>query len=128
MRFEGYAALFDRVDRGGDVIRPGAFADGAAPRLWQHRGTPLGAVAVAADTRGLKVSGEIVDPDIADMVGSGALAGLSIGFRATATRQGAWREILRGELVEVSLVAQPMMPGARVTQIFHEENETWTDR
>ena len=26
MRFAGYAAIFDRPDRGGDVVRPGAFA------------------------------------------------------------------------------------------------------
>ncbi|QIK79384.1 hypothetical protein G7077_11200 [Sphingomonas piscis] len=42
MRFAGYAALFDRVDRGGDVIRPGAFAEalkrgGQVPLLWQHK-------------------------------------------------------------------------------------------
>mgnify|MGYP006191789549 CR=1 FL=1 len=43
-RFAGYAAIFDRIDNGGDVIAPGAFAGslrrrGAAalPLLWQHR-------------------------------------------------------------------------------------------
>lgn len=44
MRFAGYAALFDREDRGGDIIRQGAFARAIAhwrgrklPLLWQHR-------------------------------------------------------------------------------------------
>ena len=38
VRFAGYAAVFDRVDHGGDVVRPGAFAGVAAgvPLLWQH--------------------------------------------------------------------------------------------
>jgi len=37
IRFAGYAALFDRVDRAGDVIRRGAFARaGPVPLLWQH--------------------------------------------------------------------------------------------
>lgn len=39
VRFAGYAAVFDRVDRGGDVVRAGAFgAPGAVPLLWQHGG------------------------------------------------------------------------------------------
>ncbi len=48
MRFAGYAALFDRVDRGGDVIRRGAFAGVAAPvpLYWQHDPRrPVGVVA-----------------------------------------------------------------------------------
>jgi hypothetical protein len=28
MRFAGYAAIFDRPDRGGDIVRKGAFASG----------------------------------------------------------------------------------------------------
>ena len=39
IRFAGYAAVFDRVDRGGDVVRRGAFGalEGKrAPLLWQH--------------------------------------------------------------------------------------------
>ncbi|MEK6542742.1 MAG: HK97 family phage prohead protease, partial [Pseudomonadota bacterium] len=38
MKFTGYAALFDVADRGGDVIRRGAFGDAGAPipLLWQH--------------------------------------------------------------------------------------------
>ena len=50
MRFAGYAALFDRADRGGDVLRPGAFAaslarGGSVPLLWQHApGRPIGRI------------------------------------------------------------------------------------
>ena len=51
MRFAGYAAVFDRADRGGDVVRGGAFArslkrqGGAVPLLWQHEaGRPIGRI------------------------------------------------------------------------------------
>ncbi|MDX3911807.1 MAG: HK97 family phage prohead protease, partial [Sphingobium sp.] len=40
VRFAGYAAVFDAVDRGGDVVRGGAFGalvGRSVPLLWQHR-------------------------------------------------------------------------------------------
>lgn len=112
--FAGYAALFDRVDRAGDVFRAGAFADATSvPLLRNHRGPPIGAVTVREDGRGLKVEGA------ADVVRLGD--GLSVGFRATRVRHGARRELLGVRLVEVSLVAMPMQPGARVETIFNEE-------
>ena len=52
------------------------------------------------------------------MVRSGALRGLSVGYRALAARQGAWREVLRARLAEVSLVAVPMQAAARVETII----------
>lgn len=33
VRFAGYAAIFDRVDRGGDVVRRGAFDGAVATRV-----------------------------------------------------------------------------------------------
>ena len=120
MRFTGYAAVFDAVDRGGDVIRRGAFAEARAPvLLWQHRGSAVGAIeALAEDARGLKVTGSIEDARLGALVAAGAVAGLSVGYRVVAQRQGAWRELLTLELIEVSLVAQPMQRLARVTQVF----------
>lgn len=118
LTFRGYAALWDRVDRAGDVFRQGAFAEacgrGEVPLLWQHRGAAVGRAMVAADATGLCICGEIEDAALARLVGCGAVDGLSVGYRPTIVQQGAWREILRAELVEVSLVAQPMQPGARV--------------
>jgi HK97 family phage prohead protease len=115
-RFAGYAAVFDRADRGGDVVRGGAFgAVGPVPLLWQHRGTPVGVIEQAGeDARGLRVIGRIDDPDLARLVRSGAVSGLSFGYRVQAARQGHYRELTALDLVEVSLVAQPMQPLARV--------------
>ena len=42
LRFAGYASVFDRIDRGGDIVRAGAFRqsldrNGKIPLLWQHQ-------------------------------------------------------------------------------------------
>lgn len=116
IRFAGYAAVFDAPDRGGDVIRRQAFGDvGAVPLLWQHRGAPVGAIeTIGEDARGLRVVGRIDDPALARLVATGAIDGLSFGYRALEARHGVRRELRRVALVEVSLVAQPMQPLARV--------------
>ncbi|HEU4959881.1 MAG TPA: HK97 family phage prohead protease [Sphingomonas sp.] len=116
VRFAGYAAVFDRVDRGGDVVRAGAFGTPAAvPLLWQHGGAPVGVIErLEEDARGLRVIGRVDDPRLAGLVQAGAVDGLSFGYRAKATRTGRIRELTQVELVEVSLVAQPMQPLARV--------------
>lgn len=116
MRFTGYAALFDRVDRAGDVFRAGAFAGARhAPLLHQHRGGPIGTLtALTEDARGLRVEGVVTDPEAARLLSGGALSGLSVGYRPVRARQGARRELLAVALIEVSLVAVPMQPGARV--------------
>ncbi|MFV0622949.1 HK97 family phage prohead protease [Sphingomonas sp. ac-8] len=116
LRFAGYAAIFDAPDRGGDVVRAGAFAGAASvPLLWQHRGSPVGHIEQAReDSRGLRVIGRVELPDLAALVRDGAVSGLSFGYRVQAARHGRWRELRRLELVEVSLVATPMQPLARV--------------
>ena len=111
VRFAGYAAVFDVADRGGDVVRAGAFGAVTAgvPLLWQHRGEPVGVVErVAEDARGLRVIGRVEEPRLAGLVASGAVAGLSFGYRVRAARRGRVRELTALELVEISLVAQPM--------------------
>ncbi|MFA5990270.1 MAG: HK97 family phage prohead protease [Sphingomonas sp.] len=117
VRFAGYAAVFDHVDRGGDVVRAGAFAPPPAtvPLLWQHGGAPVGVIeTLAEDKKGLRVIARVDDPRLADLVAKGAVRGLSFGYRVRAAVQGAVRELQALELVEVSLVAQPMQPLARV--------------
>ena len=110
-RFAGYAALFDRVDRGGDVIRRGAFAGACAPvpLYWQHDPRRrIGTVeALAEDARGLRVIGSSDAP-----VAAGT--GLSFGYRVRAASHGTYRELNDLDLIEVSLVTAPMQPLARV--------------
>lgn len=122
IRFCGYAAVFDRVDRAGDVFAAGAFAGaGPVPLLCGHRGGPVGRIAVLReDARGLWVEARVADPDVARGVRGGALSGLSVGYRPLAVRHGARRVLRRVALVEISLVAVPMQALARVEQVFLE--------
>lgn len=116
VRFAGYAAVFDRVDRGGDVVRGGAFRlPAAVPLLWQHGGRPVGRIErVEEDATGLRVIGAVDDPRLARLVAARAIDGLSFGYRVRAAQRGRVREITDLDLVEISLVARPMQPLARV--------------
>ena len=117
VRFAGYAALFDRVDRGGDVVRPGAFSravGGSVPLLSEHRpGVRIGrATILGEDRRGLRVVARV---DAGVPVAAGM--GLSFGYRVRSCRGGTPRQLLDVELLEVSLVRAPMQPGARVIAV-----------
>ena len=126
MRFAGYAAVFDRPDRGGDVVRAGAFARsvrrgaGGVPLLWQHDSArPIGRIEyLREDRRGLRViarlSGGTAGREAAALLKEGAVAGLSFGYRVREARGEAPRELRDLDLVEVSLVTLPMQPKARV--------------
>ena len=125
MRFAGYAAIFDRRDRGGDVVKAGAFARAlerraTVPLLWQHDpARPIGRVEyLQEDRRGLRVIGRLSDGtagrEAAALLGEGAVKGLSFGYRVRAATGEAPRLLTELELVEISLVTMPMQPRARV--------------
>ncbi|UXN73458.1 HK97 family phage prohead protease [Devosia sp. A8/3-2] len=111
-RFSGYASVFNRVDAGGDIVMPGAFAKSLATRrdrvrlLFQHDPKePVGIwEAMREDGHGLFVSGRLV-PGVerADalkrLIENGALDGLSIGFRTVkATREAGKRKLWQIDL------------------------------
>ena len=121
VRFAGYAAVFDRPDGGGDIIRKGAFLDslkraGEVPLLWQHKaGRVLGRIEhLSEDKRGLRVIARLDDARAGSLLQSGKLDGLSFGYRVREARSGAHRELIDLDLVEVSVVAKPMQRLARV--------------
>lgn len=132
MRFAGYAAIFDRPDRGGDVVRAGAFqrslrrGAGAVPLLWQHDAArPVGRIDyLKEDRRGLRVIARLSDGrsgrEAAALLREGRVAGLSFGYRvrkagaSPGSGQAGLRELTDVELVEISLVRVPMQPQARV--------------
>lgn len=132
-RFAGYAAIFGRVDAGGDVIRAGAFSASLAaraaagdrlPLFWQHRpDQQIGWVERAAeDGKGLRVIARLANPDgdNAALLREGEVTGLSFGYRAREARAivlpGAQvgRELSDVDIFEISLVTEPMQPAARV--------------
>ena len=126
MRFAGYAAVFGRPDRGGDVVRAGAFARSlrrggrAVPLLWQHDPErPVGRIEyLREDKRGLRVIGRLsqgaAGREAAALLKEGAVSGLSFGYRVRGAEGEGPRQLTELELIEVSLVALPMQPKARV--------------
>lgn len=129
-RIAGYASLFDLPDRGGDMVKAGAFAREigrrGVPLLWQHDAArPIGRVeSLAEDGRGLRVIASIASESQAGaeavaLLKSGAVSGLSFGYRVRDSQAGATglRELTDVELVEVSVVTFPMQPLARVHAI-----------
>nr|WP_315457478.1 HK97 family phage prohead protease [uncultured Sphingorhabdus sp.] len=81
MRLAGYAAIFDAPDKGGDIVRKGAFARAAkagVPLLWQHdRSQRIGFVeSLKEDARGLRVIAQVDDANASIQAGSG----LSFGY------------------------------------------------
>ena len=133
---EGYASVFALLDRGGDIVQPGAFKKSLAewkklkklpPMLWQHDpDTPIGVwTEIAEDEGGLKVKGELVldVPQAAvahALLKRGGIGGLSIGYRTQDydyDRTTGARLLKRLSLWEVSLVTIPMLPEAQISSV-----------
>ncbi|CTQ34242.1 HK97 family phage prohead protease [Jannaschia rubra] len=131
-RIAGYASWFGVEDTGRDVVEPGAYHDSLARMavegrrvrmLWQHDPAQVIGVwdEVREDARGLFVKGRLLPGvekarEAAELIGAGALDGLSIGYTVRrAGKDGQGRRLLKElELWEVSLVTFPMLPSARV--------------
>ena len=130
--FEGYASLFNTVDAGGDIILPGAFSWSLQQRtaknirmLFQHDpAQPIGKwLDIRQDAHGLYVRGQLsLDvqraAELAGLLRDGAIDGLSIGFKAIASRRNrktGIRYLTKIDLWEISLVTFPMLASARVT-------------
>lgn len=125
LRFAGYVAVFNALDRGGDMIRPGAFSEslkrtgGRVPLLWQHGGDAIGTVEMLAeDARGLRVIASLSSQSEAGAaLSSGTVTGLSFGYRVRDAHGTRPRELRDVDLIEVSLVSHPMQPKARVIAV-----------
>lgn len=125
IRFAGYAAIFNRIDRGGDIIRPGAFGmlpqGQMLPLLWQHNPEArIGSITYAReDRRGLRVIGSLSTAtrpgrEATAMLKEGAVKGLSFGYRVQQAVGQKPRELIDLDIAEVSLVTYPMQALAKV--------------
>lgn len=127
---EGYASRFNEVDRGGDIIVKGAYAETlgrAKPKmLWQHDPSqPIGVWDEASeDETGLYVRGRILDTvekgrEAKSLVEEGVIDGMSVGYRTLrAGRDEKGNRLLQKmDLWEVSLVTFPMQDTARIDSI-----------
>lgn len=129
--FTGYAARFNTVDLGRDLILPGAFAESLARRgprgirmLFQHDpAEPIGVwLDLREDAQGLFVRGRMLSEiargrEVLALMRAGAIDGLSIGFRAVEGRtqpKTGIRRLAKIDLWEISVVTFPMQPDARI--------------
>jgi HK97 family phage prohead protease len=131
---EGYASVFGVADLANDIVMSGAFRDTLTRRgargvrmLFQHDpARPVGRwLALAEDRHGLWVKGRLAvetqaGRDLFALVKTGALDGLSIGFRnlrGSPDPRGRVRRLEVVDLWEVSLVTFPLNPGARLRAV-----------
>ncbi|CAJ0861919.1 hypothetical protein AMST5_01441 [freshwater sediment metagenome] len=122
----GTAWPFGSADRVGDIITKGAFASTPArlPMLWSHDQSAVIGVWDSIDETpsGLQVKGRLlIDSvekarEVRALVTAGAVNGLSIGFKTkqATPRKGGGRTISALDLVEISVVAVPSHPDARI--------------
>ncbi|WP_159726161.1 phage major capsid protein [Methylosinus sp. Ce-a6] len=133
--FEGLAAAYGNIDSAGDVIALGAFAASLADHkaagtwpalLWQHNmAEPIGVIDALYETpAGLHIKGRLDlnvrrGAEAHSLIKSGAIKGLSIGFRtidATRDARGV-RTIKNAYLGEISVVTLAANIRAKVTSI-----------
>lgn len=139
---EGYASKFGEIDRGNDMVMPGAYRASlgvksatAVKMLWQHDpAQPIGVwESIQEDETGLRVKGRLLTEvqkgrEALVLLKAGVLDGLSIGYRTEdygyVTEGGRTvRQLKKLDLWEISLVTFPMLPSARVAA----KAEDWRD-
>jgi HK97 family phage prohead protease len=138
--FEGFAATYETVDEGGDSISPGAFSktlqEGAAelPLLWQHNpAEPIGRVRLIDSPKGLIAKGRLIlsvpkAREAYDLMKSGVVRGMSIGYRAVKEQMaGAVRRLKEIRLFEISIVTFPMNSEALVTSVKRQDRAPDTE-
>ena len=129
----GIAWPFGTADRVGDVIEKGAITTPETlPMLFGHDQTQVIGVwnEITETDTGLTVKGKLLVDDVKRarevraMIQSGAVGGLSIGFVTTkATRNGKGRNITALNLHEISVVAVPCHPDAKITSLKSNPKE-----
>ncbi|ETK22315.1 HK97 family phage prohead protease [Pseudomonas tolaasii] len=132
--FEGYAAVFNNIDLGDDVILPGAFTKVKTTRggrlklaLFHDLTRLVGSAAFTQDDHGLYLKGKInlavsYARDAYELMKEETLDSMSIGFNTIKAtfeeRDGRTvRLISAAELWEASIVPFGMNPEAKVTDV-----------
>lgn len=127
--FSGYGATFGNLDRGGDIIKSGAFTTTLkefAPKFcYQHdMQDPIGVFTeIKEDSKGLFVRGKMrknfeKTKWIASLIEDGAIDSMSIGFsikKVEFDNDTETRYLTELKLYEISLVTIPMNVEAKLT-------------
>jgi HK97 family phage prohead protease len=143
----GYASAFS-VDRGNDRVMPGAFkssldrhiADGSRPirLLSQHDYVklPIGGIPpelAREDDSGLLIEAQInlevqEGREVYALAKQGVLSDFSIGFRIKDSDVSDGVRLIKDlELMEVSIVSEPMQPDAKITEVKAEKDKYFID-
>lgn len=142
--FEGYASVFNGVDAVGDTIIPGAFAEtiksGRTPAMFINHDSwsiPVGKwVALSEDSMGLHAKGQIDlnhkdGPSLYSALKTGAMTGLSIGFRipsgGASDNEKGGRDISSIDLKEISAVTFPADDSARIEAVKTDDIKAITN-
>lgn len=136
-QFTGYGSVFNVVDKGGDIVMPGAFEDSLktwkksgrqVPVLWQHQtDQPIGSWPdLKEDDHGLLGDAELwlEEAPYARLAHKGmktkTITGLSIGYRVkehSIDADTGVYSLQKLDLVEISVVTNPMNDDARVADV-----------
>jgi len=140
-KFQGYLSVFNNVDRGGDLVEPGAFKktlseNKAFPLLWAHSAQDpsniIGTFHGKEDKRGLLIDGEFfldqpggqeAHAVVKKLYAKGVKVGLSIGYQAKQwvmdedENKGTIRRLSEVELFEGSMTLFPMNEQALVQAV-----------
>jgi HK97 family phage prohead protease len=138
--FTGYAAVFNNIDLGGDIIAPGAFSKTIQekrdhPVLLGHNPREVIGVnkSYTEDAKGLLVEGQLVlgvqkAKETHELMKAGAIKGMSIGYDVVTdeyNRETDVRTLKEVKLWEYSFTPFPMNPEASVLAVKSiEEWET----
>ena len=132
--FEGYLSTYENVDRDGDTIKTGAFAESikkksTRPMCFNHnRNVVLGRLDLAESLSGVYVKGvfNLDDPqaeNVYKLLKMGALDSMSVGFIVEKYSLlepdrpwGPW-EITKGDILEGSVVTAPANEKAEITDV-----------
>lgn len=132
--FEGYAAVFNNIDLGDDVILPGAFTKVKTTRagrlklaLFHDLTRLVGSSEFTQDDHGLHLKGKInlavsYARDAYELMKEGTLDSMSIGFNTLLStfeeRAGRTVRIIKqAELWEASIVPFGMNPEAQISDV-----------
>ena len=127
----GYGAIFDNVDRGGDVIKKGAFSKtisengGSVIMVANHdQNKPIGRVTeMKEDATGLLFKGYLAKTERAQeykqLMKDGVVDSFSIGYAVVKGDRNdhGGRDLSELKLFEISPVAIPMNPEAKLLEV-----------
>lgn len=137
-RFSGYGSVFNTRDQGGDTVEPGAYEKSLkrwaalgrqVPMLWQHKtDEPIGTHPnLSEDDHGLLTTDAelwTAEAPYARIAHKGMLTksitGMSIGYRvkrAEYDKKNETNRLIELDLVELSVVTNPMHDDARVASV-----------